>query len=302
MPNSRNILVTGANGFVGKHLVEALLEEGNSFVYALDRKSSKPSLQSKDSSNFEFIPCDLDSESDFSFIPEDIDTVFHLASVIPRTEEITDQEVLDTNIKGTFNFLNHLKNHSKVKKIIYTSSISVYPLKQGGRLTEETSPEPENVYGTSKLAGEYLIRTMFSEVVCFILRYSSIYGFGQYPGTVLPIFLDKALKGEDITIHGRGQRKQNFIYIKDVVKALLLCLEAEEGDTLNIGSGEANSMKELAEEIISITASKSEVKFIDAEEGSSVDLDVSRAEKVLKFKNDYSLKDGLKEIYERIKK
>jgi len=298
MRNFKKVLVTGAGGFLGRHLLAELLKDKGLRVLALDISDKNMPAKYKKLDNFKFIACDLNNENNLRHIPGDINAVFHLASLIPYSASVTDADILNTNITGTFNLLGYIKRNCQAKRIIFTSTVSVYPLGSGKRLNENMIPAPNTVYGVSKLAGEGLVRNIFCGGRHFILRCSSIYGPGQNPSTVLPRFINKAMKNEDITIYGKGARKQNFVYVGDVARAAILCMRSRNGGIYNIASSESTSMIELAKTIADLFKSRSRIKFVKEEEGDSVEVDISKAKEILHFDRPCSLRGGLKEIYD----
>ena len=302
MPRFKTILVTGANGFLGRHLVDELVNNMKYFVYAVGREYSQVHSNYEENENFEFIRCDLNNKGDYNNIPEDIDVVFHLASVIPdNNSAVNDVDYLNTNVTGTYDFFTHLKTLTSINKIVFSSSILVYSFSKGGILNEAMIPEPDSLYGISKLTGEHLVKTMFCDKVYSVLRFSSIYGHGQRQGTVLPTFIKRARNNETIYIYGKGNRLQNFIFIEDAIKSLLLCLELDSICVCNIGSSRSTSTLELAETIIKVFNSKSQIESVGREDdGFSVELDLTTAKQKLHFEDMHLLKDGLNKIYQKI--
>lgn len=295
----KNILVTGANGFVGRSLLTELIEKKEYNLTALDKSDSCIPRHYKSLGRFSFIKSDISRKDSLVRIPANTDILIHLASAIPHHGKVSEEDMIHTNVTGTFNLFSFVQRHCEIENIIFSSSVSVYPA-QDGYLKESTAPDPLDTYGITKLAGELFVKTVFKKERHFILRYPSIYGIGQNPSTVMPIFIHRAVTGNDIVIYGAGNRRQNFIHANDVARSILACLVSVNPGVYNIGSTSSTSMKELAGTIISVFSSRSRIRYVKKEEDRSVEFDVSLAKKNLGFKCRYSLKQGLEEMRKRM--
>lgn len=275
------ILVTGAAGFMGKHLYEEL-KRMNHEVIGTSRAKNEVLLK-----------LDVTKAADFKNIPNDFDTLFHVAAFVPNnTMNIDRKKCFDVNAEGTKNVLEFCRKNN-IRKIIYSSSASVYQRKPN---TTEDMVDPINAYGESKLSGEKYCEEYNEkygiEYTC--LRYSTIYGSGEKSYSVLPIFVNKALKGESITVFGKGIRTQDFVYVKDVINANILAWKNGKG-AYNISSGKETSMKELAEVVAKVfNGKKPNIIFVEREEDSSrFFLNISKARKEIGYNPKFSLEKGL---------
>jgi len=232
-----NIFVTGASGFIGSHLVDALLKDGHE-VFGLSRKSGS-------------VIGDL---TDFSFLNDffnhtKIDVMFHLAACISGE----DNELVDSNVKGTLNLLECAHRHN-VKNLVYSSSMEVYGRPCYLPVDEKHPTRPSNFYGMTKLIGESICENYSNYVHCIVLRYSGVFGPGKSKGAISS-FIDRTLAGEQPNVDG-GEQTTDFVYVSDVVDAntkALLNIEKVKFDAFNIGSGKETKLLDIATFIINQT-------------------------------------------------
>ena len=242
--------VTGGSGFIGKHLVNELLELGHE-VIVLD-------IQGRFSGDFKFIDADISQPNDYEKIQkalDGVDTVFHLAAKA-RVQPSIDHPILfdKVNVSGTLAMLE-LSRTAKVRRFILSSSSSVY----GDTTifpTPETAPtEPMSPYGLQKLIGEEYCQ-LYSrihdiETVC--LRYFNVYGEnapteGAYC-LVIGAFMRCKEEGRPLTIYGTGEQRRDFTYVQDVARANLLAAQSDKvgiGEVINVGNGDSRSVQQIA--------------------------------------------------------
>lgn len=284
------ILLTGADGFIGKYLVSKLKKLGYDVTGISKRE------------------CDITNKKVVKnlFKEKNFGIIFHLAAFTPQKleEEKDFENLFSVNVLGTLNLLE-TSLEKGVKKFIYSSSSSVYNRQDISIPAKEEYVSPENIYGISKLAGENLCEIFRKKhkLKTISLRYSSVYGFGQKEGSVLPIFIEKALKDEDIVIFGKGERTQDFIYVEDVVEANIKSVFSKTEGVFNIGSGKETSMIELAKTILEVfSESKSQIikKQVDNYNEGRFFLNIQKARKELGFVARYSLKEGLRKYKKMI--
>lgn len=233
-----NILVTGAEGFIGKNLVEKL-KKLNYRVISLDIKGNPDYL--------------LDiSKDDLSSIKEDIDIIYHLAAQpFGRGSELDPFLDLDYNVTGTLKVC-YLAQSKKVKKIIYTSTVAVYG--NNDLASESSSLNPLSNYGVSKLAGEFYVKKF--DIPYVILRLWNTYGPGQdltneYKG-VVAAFANQVAKGNHVKVTGSLNRVRDIIYIEDVVSALIHSISVESSEIFNVSTKIPTTIKKLIETIIEV--------------------------------------------------
>ncbi len=244
-------VVTGAAGFVGSHLCEALLARGSVVVgvdsfspnYSPERKSFNQHIV-LENPNYRFHAADL-RRDDLGPIVEDADLVFHFAG-IPGLERSWSnfEEYWTCNVLGTQRLLDAVRNlATPIKRLILASSASVY-----GKLAlgNESSPtRPITPYGITKLAAEQIAHAYAdtAQLPIVVLRYFSIYGPRQRPDMALSIFIDSLMRGESIPVYGDGQQLRGMTYIADAIDATLAAIAAPVGEVYNVGGASMTTMQ-----------------------------------------------------------
>jgi UDP-N-acetylglucosamine/UDP-N-acetyl-alpha-D-glucosaminouronate 4-epimerase len=246
-------LVTGGAGFIGAHVVEALVARGDR-VRVLDNLSTgfEDNLE-RVLSKVELRQEDLRDESAIDRACHQVDVVFHLAAMpsVPRSldDPVTSFEI---NARGSLNVFLAARNQH-VKRIVYSASSSAYGDTEQLPKVETMPPRPKSPYAADKLYGESLCR-VFTEAYglpCVALRYFNVFGPRQRPDSayaaVIPKFAEAFLKNDRPTIYGDGEQSRDFTYIANAVSANLLAAEAPEapGRTFNIGNGTRTTLNEL---------------------------------------------------------
>lgn len=297
------VVVTGGAGFIGSHIVEYWINQGAE-VHVIDN------LRSGFLSNIEKFPQVIfhhGSVTDKSLVfdvVKNTDYVHHLAAMVSVPESIEKPyECVEINIIGLLNILEAAKLH-KVKKVVFSSSAAVYGDNPELPKTVNTIPSPKSPYGITKLDGEYYLKVYNEQygLGTVSLRYFNVFGPRQNPNSqyaaAVPIFINRALANQSITIYGDGEQTRDFIYVKDIVKANVLAATNEKlTGVFNVALGLSTSINKLANEIIKITNSKSQIIYQDERRGdikhsiASIDESIDK----LKFSPDYSLSDGLEE-------
>jgi UDP-glucose 4-epimerase len=243
------ILVTGGAGFIGSHLADKLVELGH-HVVILDNLSTGSMANLK--TEFEFFQGDIRSLSDCLQASKDCDAIYHLAAMSRSGPSLSMvEECLKTNIEGTMNVFRAAE-FAQVSTLIYAASSTCYgnsppPHEVNGRV------ELLNPYSWSKYSGEQLLLTMarYSRVRVNSLRFFNVYGprepvKGQY-ALVIGTFIGRHLNHEVLEIHGDGTQSRDFVHVSDVVECLTSVLKvSKSGLILNVGSGVATTIKEIA--------------------------------------------------------
>lgn len=308
-----NILVIGGAGFIGSHVVRQLLNEPVNKVVIYDNfvrgkmENIEDSLKDPRCYIFPY-GGDIRDIDILDKAMEGIDFVFHLAAMwllhckdFPRT-------AFEVNIAGTFNVLEACVRH-KVKKLIFSSSASVYGDAVEVPMTEEHPFRNKNFYGATKIAGEAMCTAFHDRygLEVIMLRYMNVYGPGQdehgaYTG-IIPIVLNKIDKNEPIIVYGDGSQAYDFIYVEDAARCNVLAAKSEiKFGYYNVATGVQTSIKELCEMILKITNSKLPIKYVPYSPDDARQFVKNRigspekAEKELGFKYKYSLEDGLKKL------
>jgi UDP-glucuronate 4-epimerase len=250
-----SVLVTGAAGFIGSHLVERLLSDGTEVVgvdaftdyYEEERKRANLAT-ALDHDTFTLIEGDL-TTLDLGSALDDAETVFHLAGqpgVRVSWGENFDVYARD-NILATQKLLEAVKERP-IERVVYASSSSIYGDAESFPTREEAVPAPVSPYGVSKLAGEHLCRLYERSygVTSTILRYFSVYGPRQRPDMAFSRFIDSALADEPVTVFGDGQQSRDFTFVADVVEATVAAPGSAAGTYNVAGGGQVTVLEAIA--------------------------------------------------------
>lgn len=252
---SKTILITGGAGFIGTALANYLQSHTNHKITLLDlpRKFSKDHKK-----NFSCYEIDIRKSVKLNRLKnKHFDIIYHLAAQTSGAISHEKPELdVDTNVKGTLNICNYAKNHD-CKKIIFSSSMAVYGNKTG-KIKENTFLEPISNYGISKTAAEFYIKSLKENNIKFtIFRFFNVYGPGQnffnMKQGMASIFMSQAIQGKTISVTGSLQRYRDFIYIDDVVSALVMAITRLDNETYNIGSEIKTKVSSLIKNIIACT-------------------------------------------------
>ncbi len=300
-------IVTGGAGFIGSNLVEGLVELGD--VTIIDDLSSgnldnlEHLLKRDDVSLERLSVTDLEGMKPHF---EDIDCVFHLAAVSNISSSVADPlRTNDVNVKGTLNVLLAARD-SGVRKVVFTSSASVYGDTEEVPTTESALPDPLSPYAVTKLAGEYYC-DVFSDLYGLettSLRPFNVYGPRQDPNSqyagVIPLFIRSLLEGEVPTIDGDGEQTRDFVYVKDVVRAFIQAIDHRAKGVYNIAGGKGISINELFRQVSSILGVDVEPLHGEPRPGDvrHSTADITRAKKYLGYEPEYDIRRGLEETIE----
>lgn len=296
----KKILVTGGLGFIGSHLCEALIKEGN-YVICIDNEFTGNILNIQNiiqNPNFEFIRHDI-----IDPIKLEIDEIYHLACpASPKAYQYNSIKTIKTNIIGTINMLG-LAKRTKAK-ILLTSTSEIYG-------DPKITPQVEEYWGNVNPIGirscydegKRLAETLMMEynrnhnLDTKIVRIFNTYGpnLASDDGRVISNFINQALKEEDITIYGEGKQTRSFCYISDLVSGLISLMKTDYNLPINIGNPNEKTIKEIAEKIIEITGSKSKIIYQNLPEDDPTNRkpDITKAKEILNWEPKVELKEGL---------
>ncbi len=303
MRKNKNILITGAAGFIGANLCQKLIEKGyNVFGISLSGKKINLRRGTLNKKNFHFKKGNILNTKLISKIIKynKIDTIIHLAAVLPSKKDIDNPLfIFKVNAQGTLLLLKEaFKN--KVNKFIYTSTMSVYSEPPEYLPLDEDHPtKPLTIYGASKLSGELYCNVYSKFINITILRYGGAYGGGQHKHSAVYRFVKQAVKNKPITIYGSGNQSTDFTYIDDIINGTILAMGKNRPGVYNIGSGKETSIRHLAEKIIKLTKSKSKIIFLSKKTDRPFRfiLDIDKARKTFGY-SPTTLENGLsKYIY-----
>jgi len=257
------ILVTGGAGFIGSHIVEHF--QGKADVRVLDnlRSGFKHNLAAF---QHEFIEASILDRDAVRKAVRGVDYVFHLAAMISVPESMSKPvECNELNTTGTLVVLEEAAK-AGVKKLVLSSSAAIYGDNPTVPKVETMFPEPKSPYAITKLDGEYYCKMFADEkrLQTACLRYFNVFGPRQDPksqyAAAVPIFIDRAVKHQPITIYGDGEQTRDFIYVKDIVAAnVFFATQLPASGVFNVAYGRKFTIKELAQQILALTGSRSEI-------------------------------------------
>jgi UDP-glucose 4-epimerase len=273
---SKKALITGGAGFIGSHLADELLDDGWE-VFALDDVSTG-SLENiahlRDRPDFHLVVDSVLSPAVVSEVVHKCDVVFHMAAAV-GVRLIVEQPVhtMVTNVQGTETVLGYCSKFGK--RVLVASSSEVYgdhreerPLTETDRRVYGPTTEKRWLYADSKAMDEHLALSYHAErgLDAIVVRLFNTVGprqSGRY-GMVIPRFVERALGGKPLEIHGEGNQTRSFCHVSDTVRALCGLMNATqiEGEIFNVGSSERVSILQLAERVKAATGSESPVEFV----------------------------------------
>src|SRR6187455_2798975 len=301
MPTS---VVTGGAGFLGSHLSDALLAKGHRVVCVDNLETgSLANIEHMRTGEFVFMPHDLTVPIR---IEERVDFVYHLASPASPIDYLRlPLQTLKVGSHGTHNALGLAK--FKRARFLLASTSEVYG-------DPEVHPQPESywgnvnpigprgVYDEAKRYAEALTMAYHNQqgVDTAIVRIFNTYGprMRSHDGRAIPTFLRQALENAPLTVFGQGQQTRSFCYVEDLIRGLHLLAESEEHLPVNLGNPEEFSILELAQTVIKVTSSKSEIVFeaLPVDDPQVRQPDITRARQVLGWEPEVELDEGLKRL------
>ncbi len=319
MKKKEKVLITGGAGFIGSHLAEELLMR-NYKVVVLDNFSTGKEENVAHlfkNPDFELVVGNILDEKLVRDLVKKVDLVFHLAAAVGVKLIIEKPlESLTTNVKGSEIVFGACQVYRK--KVLFTSSSEVYgknayaPLNEDDDIVIGSPLKSRWSYSMAKAVGEILAFNYCreKEMPAVVVRLFNVIGprqSGDY-GMVVPRFIGNALKNKPLTVYGDGRQTRCFLYIEDAVRALIELIDhpGAEGEVFNLGSDEEITIKELAELIVCLTNSSSEIDYLPYEqvyEGKYEDMrrrvpNLAKVRKLIDFKPAYSLEKSLKVLIE----
>ncbi len=301
-----NFLVTGGAGFIGAALSNRLVEMGHE-VRVIDN------LTAGDPGRLD--PRVLFTRGDVADVPklwtllQDIDCVYHLAARVSVPESIQyPRDYNHVNVGGTVSVMEAMRD-AGVKRVVLASSGAVYGRQDAQPLREDMTPDPDSPYAVSKLAAEIYVRTIGTlwGIETVSLRIFNAYGPGQQlpvsHAPVIPRFIKAALSGASLVVFGDGRQTRDFVYIDDVVDALVAAATAPQVDrqVINVGSGRETSINDLVRAISQVVGYHLEPIY-NTNHSGGVDrmcADLTRARNLLGYEPSVGLLDGLQLTLER---
>ncbi len=313
MPDIRGsrVLVIGGAGFIGSHVVDALVQEDVAQITVYDnfcrgtRANLAQALKDPRVGIYE-VGGDILQADVLASAVKEADYVFHLAALWLLQCHDYPRAAFDVNVQGTFNVLEACRDHG-VKRLVYSSSASVYGDAVEIPMTESHPFNNRTFYGATKIAGEAMCRAFFDRYGLSYagLRYMNVYGARQdYKGTytsVIMKILDRIDRGAPPIVYGDGSQSYDFIYVTDVARANLCALKSDAEDAFyNVGGGTKTSIQSLCQQILTLSGSDLAIQYEPAGQ-TFVTNRVGCPEKAAKelgFEAEVSLCDGLQRLIE----
>jgi UDP-glucose 4-epimerase len=307
-----HVLVTGGCGFIGSHLVKRLKELSVGRITIIDSlKYGNIANLAEESRNTKIIKHRIDDNSKDILYEAlyGIDYLFHLAAEKHNQSIDNPEDVVKSNINGTFN-LYEAAADNRVKKVVYSSSLYAYGRMSSPNMNESELPAPKTIYGISKLAGELFLAYYLEKhnLKYNVLRYFFAYGPQQFSGTgyksVIVKNFERILKNEPPIIFGDGQQVLDYIYIDDVIDATVTALESDcYGEVFNVGSSIPTSIEGLTDMMLTVSGKSLEKIYNPPDETKDTYrvADISKIKEILNFQPTVSLEEGLSRTYKWIR-
>jgi nucleoside-diphosphate-sugar epimerase len=302
-------LVTGGAGFIGSHLVEALLERGDDVVVLDDLSTGRRENLEPFRDRIRMLEASITDPSACAAAMEGVRFVLHQAALGSVPRSVADPvRTHDVNLTGTLNVLAAARD-AGVERVVYAASSSAYGNTEELPKHEGMVPRPLSPYAVTKLAGEEYGRAFHASygLATVSLRYFNVFGPRQDPASqyaaVIPLFVTAAMEGRSPTIFGDGEQSRDFTYVANVVRANLRACAAPAtafGEVVNIGCGERITVNRLWENIRALVGAETAPEYLDPRPGdvrhSLASLD--RAHRLLGYQPEVALEDGLRRTVE----
>lgn len=301
-----NFLITGAAGFLGSALANQLAREGHHVRGLDDLSAGDPNALSQD---VHFTRGDVSDRPKLWTLLQEVDVVYHLAARVSVPESILyPRDYNAVNVGGTVALMEAMRDVG-VRRVVLGSSGAVYGDQGKQPLEESVRPHPRSPYAVSKLAAEYYVQTIGElwGIETVSLRIFNAFGPGQHlPAShppVVPYFLRQALRGGTIVVHGDGSQTRDYIYVDDVLSAMVAAATAPNlgGQVINVGTGLETSVRDLVKTVLAVTGRAPEVLYNAQSTGgvSRMAADTTLSRTKLNFATSVSVEDGLRLMLER---
>jgi UDP-glucose 4-epimerase len=298
-------LITGAAGFLGSALANRLVAEGHSVRALDDLSTGDPGSLSPE---IHFTRGDINDRPKLWTLLQDVDCVYHLAARVLVPESVLyPREYNQVNVGGTVTLMEAMRDVG-VRRVVFSSSGAVYGEQDVQPVREDAIPNPRSPYAVSKLSAEYYVRTIGQlwGIETVSLRVFNAYGPGQHMppvhAPVIPNFIKQAATNGTLVVHGDGQQTRDYVYITDVVNAMVAAASAPDVNQaiINVGSGRGVSIRELVRLVRDALGTEFEVVYNPRNDRgpSRLCADISLAEKKLGYQPLTTLEEGLRLTYQ----
>ena len=284
---NKNILITGGLGFIGSHIANELLDDNQIVIVDNLSTGNLNNLNNPNHENLKIIKEDI-RNVDLDEVTSDIDYIFHLAAMASVPLSIDKPvECNDINLNATVNLLKSAVDNN-VKKIVFSSSSSVYGENKNMPLKESEPLMPMSPYAASKASCELYLRSFYDSygLNYTVLRYFNVFGPGQDKNSqyaaVIPNFISAMLEGNQPEIYGDGEQTRDFVFVKDIIKANINAAKSDYNGVINIASGKKLSINQLFDIVKRTLGSDLEPKYLPKRAGDIKHslADTSKMEKI----------------------
>ena len=299
----KKIIVTGGAGFIGSHLVDALVGKAEEIIVLDNFSTGRKSNLDHVAEHIRLFNSDISEPGDWQKLFEDTDCVYHLAAladIVPSIEK--PDSYYKSNVDGTFNILEACRTY-QVKKIIYSASSSCYGIPDEYPTKETAEIRPQYPYALTKNLGEQLVMhwCQLYELPAVSLRFFNVYGprsrtSGTY-GAVFGVFLAQKLANKPYTVVGDGTQTRDFTFVSDIVNAIIAAAESDlSGEIINLGSDNTYSINRLVELL------DGDVVYIPKRPGEPdcTWANISKAKRLLNWQPKVSLEEGVSILLKNI--
>ena len=302
--DSMKIFITGAAGFLGSALANQMAKDGH-VVRGLDDLSTgkRENLENQ----VDFTLGDVNDRPVLWNLLQDIDCVYHLAAKVLVPESILyPREYNHVNVGGTVSLMEAMRDVG-VKRVVFISSGAVYGFQEEQPVNERALPNPNSPYAVSKLAAESYVNSIGTHcgIETVSLRVFNAYGPGQrIPASYAPLIpnlLWQGVRGGSLVVYGNGKQTRDFVYVDDVVRAMILAGSASNVDkeVINVGFGKETSVISIAERVKEITKNPADIILTKNDPGETrVCANIYKAKKKLNFTPKVSFKEGLQKTFD----
>ncbi|WP_254273443.1 NAD-dependent epimerase/dehydratase family protein [Haloarcula marina] len=292
----QTVLVTGGAGFIGSHLVDALLPDND--VRILDSFVSGD--RSRPPADATVVEGDVRDEAALARAMDGVDTVFHEAAIVSVAQSVADPTTSHAvNVDGTLSVLESARRRDA--RVVFASSAAIYGAPESVPVSETAPKQPSSPYGLEKLSGDHYCRLYADlyDLPTVALRYFNVYGprqsGGDYAGAITA-FTEQARAGGPLTVQGDGGQTRDFVNVADVVQANLRAAATDAtGEAFNVGTGARTTIRDVAETIRDRVAPDAEIATVDPRPGDIRDsvADIGKAREKLGYEPTVSLEAGL---------
>jgi len=297
--SGEDIFITGGAGFIGGHLARALTPDND--VTVLDDLSTGRCERVPD--EVTFVNGDVRDQRKLKRATRDTDVIFHHAGIVGVEASLRRPTRSNhVNTGASVQLLDYARQYDT--RVVLASSAAVYGHPDSIPISEDDALEPTSPYGVDKLAADHYARVFADryDLPAVVLRYFNVYGPRNGPNpysAVVETFLEQALAGEPITVHGSGEQVRDFVHVDDVVRANVLAATTDAvGQAYNVASGTSHSIRALAELVQEITGTDSHIVHTDERPGDieRSEADLTRAREQLGYEPTITLQSGLQSL------